>query len=303
MARDDWYDAARWSMLAGDHICKPKDIVKLDLSGYSAYEALEKITETTGCKIEVKENEMEIRCGNCKYRKVSPNCEPCKDCVMSSHFVPERPMVDYTANYVSTGVGITNTTFKAPETKYHLEGLIKNVIFNDPATIVFWTDNTKTVVKCQEGDVYDPEKGLAMAICKKVMGNQGNYCNVFKKWVPEKEEECPRFYNSIDEWKNIGDGFAEGIRLAMARMGGETYKVHRDNLMVTAATRAVYMEADMDLVVLPTGVEGEAELAKFIAESVDAYLDADKHCPGEIRPFDIYIEEVLKIKYGVKNDD
>ena len=41
---------------------------------------------------------------------------------------------------------------------------IKNVIFNDPATIVFWEDGTKTVVKCQDGDEFDPEKGLAMAI-------------------------------------------------------------------------------------------------------------------------------------------
>lgn len=62
---------------------------------------------------------------------------------------------------------------------------IKNVIFNDPATIVFWTDDTKTVVKCQDGDIYDPEKGLAMAITKKIFGNKGNYCNEFKKWLPK----------------------------------------------------------------------------------------------------------------------
>lgn len=68
---------------------------------------------------------------------------------------------------------------------------IKNVIFNDPATIILWADGTKTVVKCQDGDIYDPEKGMAMAICKKALGNQGNYCEVFKKWLPEEEEvEC-----------------------------------------------------------------------------------------------------------------
>lgn len=65
---------------------------------------------------------------------------------------------------------------------------IKNVIFNNPATIVFWTDNTKTVVKCGPYDRYDPEKGLAMAFCKKMMGNRGNYYNVFKKWLPEESE-------------------------------------------------------------------------------------------------------------------
>lgn len=66
---------------------------------------------------------------------------------------------------------------------------IKKVIFNYPATIVLWSDGSKTVVKCQDGDVYDPEKGLAMAISKKALGNKGNYCNEFKKWLPEDEEE------------------------------------------------------------------------------------------------------------------
>lgn len=61
---------------------------------------------------------------------------------------------------------------------------IKNVIFNPPATIVFWSDWDKTVVKAQDGDVFDPEKGLAMAISKKALGNKGNYCNELKKWLP-----------------------------------------------------------------------------------------------------------------------
>jgi hypothetical protein len=64
---------------------------------------------------------------------------------------------------------------------------IKNVIFNPPATIVLWSDNTKTVVKCQEGDTYDPEHGLAMAIVKKMYGNTGKYCEIFKKWIKEEE--------------------------------------------------------------------------------------------------------------------
>lgn len=64
---------------------------------------------------------------------------------------------------------------------------VKKVIFNDPATIVLWSDGTKTVVKCQDGDVFDPEKGLAMAISKKALGNKGNFNEVFKKWLPDEE--------------------------------------------------------------------------------------------------------------------
>lgn len=65
---------------------------------------------------------------------------------------------------------------------------IDKVIFSGPATIVFWNDGTKTVVKAQEGELFDPEKGLAMAISKKVFGNQGNYFEEFKKWIPEEKE-------------------------------------------------------------------------------------------------------------------
>lgn len=65
------------------------------------------------------------------------------------------------------------------------ECAIVKVIFNNEATIVFWSDNTKTVVKCGDADIFDKEKGLAMAICKKAMGNKGNYYEEFKKWIPE----------------------------------------------------------------------------------------------------------------------
>ena len=65
---------------------------------------------------------------------------------------------------------------------------IKKVIFNNPVTIVLWSDGSKTVVKSYLDD-YDPEKGLAMAISKKALGNEGNYYNVFKKWLPKDDEE------------------------------------------------------------------------------------------------------------------
>lgn len=65
---------------------------------------------------------------------------------------------------------------------------IKKVIFNNPATVVIWDDDTKTVVKCQPGkngklEKYDKEKGLALCIAKKVLGNKSNFNNTFKKWT------------------------------------------------------------------------------------------------------------------------
>ena len=60
---------------------------------------------------------------------------------------------------------------------------IKKLIFNPPATIVFWNDGTKTVVKCQNHEEFAPEKGLAMAFFKKMHGNKGHYFEEIKKWT------------------------------------------------------------------------------------------------------------------------
>lgn len=76
---------------------------------------------------------------------------------------------------------------------------IKNVIFNDPATIVFWNDGSKTVVKAHDEE-FDPEKGLAMAISKKLLGNKGNYYNEFKKWLPEEEKKTNLNSTDDSEW-------------------------------------------------------------------------------------------------------
>lgn len=67
---------------------------------------------------------------------------------------------------------------------------IIKTIFNNPATIVKWSDGTKTVVKCGEHDTYDPEKGLAMAVTKKYFGNEGNYYEIFKKWLPKEDGDA-----------------------------------------------------------------------------------------------------------------
>lgn len=57
---------------------------------------------------------------------------------------------------------------------------IKKVIFNPPATIVFWADGTKTIVKCMEGKEFNKWDGLAMAICKKHYGK--SFKKEFRKW-------------------------------------------------------------------------------------------------------------------------
>lgn len=99
------------------------------------------------------------------------------------HDEPYNPFTHATVEYCKHDVEVTkrllNDVYGYPIGLYTIE----NVIFNEPATIVFWNDGTKTVVKCQNNDVYSKETGLAMAICKKFFGNNGKYNDVFKKWI------------------------------------------------------------------------------------------------------------------------
>lgn len=82
---------------------------------------------------------------------------------------------------------------------------IKNVIFQDPATIVFWEDGTKTVVRA-EGEIYDPEKGLAMAISRKALGNNRDYYNTFIHWIKKYRKDNVMWG---DEYKDFLEKLAE----------------------------------------------------------------------------------------------
>lgn len=102
----------------------------------------------------------------------------------NNYFVPYVPYpwevpYDDTNIWKNTGTTLNITVGqvdkKPPE--------IKDVIFNPPATIILWEDGTKTVVKCQNGDTYSKETGLALAICKKVYGNTGAFNDVFNRWL------------------------------------------------------------------------------------------------------------------------
>lgn len=58
---------------------------------------------------------------------------------------------------------------------------IDKVIFNEPATIILWDDGSKTVVKCTDGEEYDPATGFAMAYVKKAYGNTGRIFRACQK--------------------------------------------------------------------------------------------------------------------------
>jgi hypothetical protein len=70
------------------------------------------------------------------------------------------------------------------EDKELKEVYIKEIMYNNPATIVFWSDGSKTVSKCHAGDPYSPEAGLTMCILKKIQ--EKSLINLFEAWLPKE---------------------------------------------------------------------------------------------------------------------
>lgn len=78
---------------------------------------------------------------------------------------------------------------------------VKRIIFNNPATIVFWTDGTKTVVKCCEGEKFSEYYGFLAALGKKVYGSNSTVQRIVKKHMTEKETYFDRLVRKLEEQK------------------------------------------------------------------------------------------------------
>ena len=105
-----------------------------------------------------------------------------------------KDMENYMEKYIVNDIMITaalakqqlNSIYGVP--KFNNPPTIKKVNFSGPMTVVIWEDGTKTLVKCSENDFFDCEKGLAMAIVKKMYGNDNSFHKIFKKWIPEESD-------------------------------------------------------------------------------------------------------------------
>lgn len=90
--------------------------------------------------------------------------------------------------------------------------VIDKVIFNPPATIVFWKDRTKTVVKCKEGEEFSEWAGIALCLAKKLYGP--NFHKIFKAHCsdPDKIEKSAR--TSVSSRGAPIDGFLPSMKEA-----------------------------------------------------------------------------------------
>lgn len=176
---------------------------------------------------------------------------------------------------------------------------IKKVIFNDPVTVVIWEDGTKTVVKCQPGDTYSKETGLALCIAKKYLGNKGNFNEVFKKWIPEETEPVEKV-KEVDEVEDAVTGAINLLRSGDIRVGdkvrvvrfGQTYTTYHDWVELHVIDPADAAKWDQGSLV----EDGDIGVVKYLAshertwEGDIAYVEIDNKC------YMIHVDGIEKVK-------
>lgn len=59
-----------------------------------------------------------------------------------------------------------------------LEYTPERILYNDPATIVFWKDGTKTKVKRREGEEFNPYTAFVCALAKKILRNNSRITKI-----------------------------------------------------------------------------------------------------------------------------
>ena len=107
-------------------------------------------------------------------------------CCLSIDFDKEnrRTIYDFTAKSgakFSGSFNIYNEKVAKVETIY-----ITKVIYNNPVSIVFWSDGTKTTSKALKGDKYSEENGLIYCIIKK-LDKSLSLRTLFDEWIPKQQ--------------------------------------------------------------------------------------------------------------------
>lgn len=82
-----------------------------------------------------------------------------------------RKKNEHFSGYFSLPKIISDFVYEHSTDNTNYDFYITEVLYNDPATVVFWSDGTKTVAKCSGTDEYDSNVGLLIAVLKKFSGS------------------------------------------------------------------------------------------------------------------------------------
>ena len=92
----------------------------------------------------------------------------------------------YDKNNVSYKLSTCTAEETPEERNKRLRGLVKKVILNGDVTVVLWNDGTKTIVRRDKNDVYDPEKAILACMAKKLYENTGIFNEVIEDTMEKR---------------------------------------------------------------------------------------------------------------------
>lgn len=169
-----WCNYLVYSSLHGSYYCK-------------AYE--HEITDgfhCAGCRIADEPLDFNRRPSKMLWKLEEIKTEE-EETITEEEEMPTRINVDYGSMF--TGIKMMPINNEEASKMYREQiDKVKKVIFNYPATIILWDDGTKTVVRCGDDEKFDPEKGIAMCLLKKMLGNTGDYNNYIRHLIAKGEQ-------------------------------------------------------------------------------------------------------------------
>ena len=146
--------------------------------------ALKEMLDKFEIKYYVDRNELEFRVGVYVYNKLHP--------LMESYYYGERinsiygVKVELDWDMIPNEVVLKSKSKELIIPQFNLLGvkisnstLPKKYIVNDKATILFWEDGTKTIVKKSKNDIFDPVKSYLWAYFQKHSGMSKTKANKY----------------------------------------------------------------------------------------------------------------------------
>ena len=114
----------------------------------------------------------------------------------------------------------------------------KRIIKNGIATIVFWNDGTKTIVKCAADDEPDDYMAFCAAYCKKVFGSNSWLKRTIKKAVNAKPKKVDT--QKVSNIKSLSTNFSLTQNLM------DNYRQYMEKIIESdrVSLKRLYLEMD-----------------------------------------------------------
>lgn len=165
---------------------------------------------------------------------------------------------------------------------------IKVKFYNHKTTVIWWNDNTKTSVVCNNEDTFSEETGIAMCYLKKIYGNTGKYMNKINNALNKAEANesikkskycyvCFRFKNNINYLKRhpttaTDVKFAFRANIVLKSNNLICVKFPKDSILAINKAKEIYSNSS------PKDITKDTVFVFESNECFETYIEAQQAC-------------------------